>query len=331
MLLLKEFQSYLLQNLGIDIVCKRWHGEKGLPILLKDLYDCYETIILNTAFLIVVAKNSDEHKPVTIKKHLVFLQEKSGLEPVFVHASIASFNRKRLIEQKISFVIPGRQMYLPVMGVDLREHIAKVRSPEIKTLSPAAQFVILFSLYRNEDSGLTTSLLAKVSGYSIMTLKRVFDEIQAASLGEISFEGRERILRFTLNKNELWKKALNYLRTPVTKRLFTSADISGNSNFPYAGFSALSRYSMLAEPQNRVHAISIAEWKELKKEVDFFETDIIGNGSLELEVWSYSPHLFIDNGSVDRLSLYLSLKGTTDERIESALEEMMEHFQWLRD
>jgi hypothetical protein len=329
--LIKEFQLYLLQNLGITIVFKKWHGEKGLPILFRDLYDCYETVILNTTFLVVAAKNDDVQTLAAIKKHLTILQEKSGLEPVFLCASIASFNRKRLIEHKISFVIPGNQMYLPIMGIDLREHIAKIRSPEIKTLSPAAQCVILFSLYRNEDSGLTTSLLAKVSGYSIMTLKRAFDEIQLVALGEIYFEGRERLLRLIINRKDLWKKALNYLRSPVTKRFFTPHSIPDDVRLPYAGLSALSYYSMLAEPRNRVLAISSTEWKELKNKVEFFETDIFGDDTLELEVWSYSPYLFADKGNVDRISLYLSLKDTTDERIVSALEEMMEFFEWSRD
>jgi hypothetical protein len=55
---------------------------------------------------------------------------------------------------------------------------------------------------------LTTSLLAKVSGYSKMTLKRAFDEIQSVALGEIFFEGRERLLRLIINRKDLWKKSV---------------------------------------------------------------------------------------------------------------------------
>jgi len=46
-------------------------------------------------------------------------------------------------------------------------------------------------------------------------------------------------------------------------------------------------------------------------------------GTLEIEVWSYAPILFAKDKLVDRLSLYLSLKESKDERVEAALEEMM--------
>jgi hypothetical protein len=51
---------------------------------------------------------------------------------------------------------------------------------------------------------------------------------------------------------------------------------------------------------------------------------VSGRGAL----WRYPPALFAEHGIVDRLSLYLSLKDDHDERTETALEEMMEKFNW---
>ncbi|EFB40206.1 MULTISPECIES: hypothetical protein [Parachlamydia] len=45
---------------------------------------------------------------------------------------------------------------------------------------------------------------------------------------------------------------------------------------------------------------------------------------IELEVWNYDPELFAKDGIVDPFSLYLSLQESKDERVEGALEEMME-------
>jgi endonuclease III len=50
--------------------------------------------------------------------------------------------------------------------------------------------------------------------------------------------------------------------------------------------------------------------------------------AVEIEVWSYPPKLFAVDGFVDRLSLWLSVKADHNERIEAALEEMMEKFEW---
>jgi hypothetical protein len=51
-------------------------------------------------------------------------------------------------------------------------------------------------------------------------------------------------------------------------------------------------------------------------------------GALEIEVWSYAPSLFAEGEVVDRLSLYLSLKESKDERIEAAREEMVKGLHW---
>jgi hypothetical protein len=48
----------------------------------------------------------------------------------------------------------------------------------------------------------------------------------------------------------------------------------------------------------------------------------------EVEVWSYEPDLLSDGPAVDRFSLYLSLRDDTDERVQSALAEMMRGVTW---
>jgi hypothetical protein len=48
----------------------------------------------------------------------------------------------------------------------------------------------------------------------------------------------------------------------------------------------------------------------------------------EIEVWRYPPALFAARDVVDPLSLYLSLKGISDERIEASLDEMMRKLGW---
>lgn len=50
--------------------------------------------------------------------------------------------------------------------------------------------------------------------------------------------------------------------------------------------------------------------------------------SYEIELWNYSPLLFQEDDVVDRFSLYLSLQDNADERVQSALEKMMEDALW---
>ncbi len=56
-------------------------------------------------------------------------------------------------------------------------------------------------------------------------------------------------------------------------------------------------------------------------------------GKYCLEVWKYDPLKLVgempnDIAVVDPLSLYLSLKDSTDERIEMALEKIIKDYIW---
>jgi hypothetical protein len=56
-------------------------------------------------------------------------------------------------------------------------------------------------------------------------------------------------------------------------------------------------------------------------------------GRYALEVWKYNPFTLVnelpmDRAVVDPLSLYLSLKSSRDERIEMALDQILEKFIW---
>lgn len=159
-----------------------------------------------------------------------------------------------------------------------------------------------------------------------MTLNRAFNELQSLGLAEIIMEGREFILQFDQDKKSLWQKAQDHLRSPVMKRLYFSS-LPKQFSIPIAGLSALSHYSMLAEPKNMTYALSSTQYNSVKN-AESVELPIQEPDSAEIEIWSYSPQFFSEKGCVDLLSLYLSLRDANDERIESAIEEMMENFQW---
>jgi hypothetical protein len=95
-----------------------------------------------------------------------------------------------------------------------------------------------------------------------------------------------------------------------------------------AGLTALANYSMLAAPPAPVVATTTTTWKQLQQQFNW-EPAVVGDpDALEVELWSYEPKLLATENVVDRLSLYLSLKDDADERVQGALEEMMEGMQW---
>jgi hypothetical protein len=160
-----------------------------------------------------------------------------------------------------------------------------------------------------------------------MTMTRALDELDGAGLSTVAKEGRERVLRFNKDKKQVWETALERLRSPVKKRLWVKA-FSNNLVGVKAGLSALAHYSNLAEPANSVFALDGKQWKTIKTIDGVMVLDIAEPNAIELEIWSYSPKLFATKGVVDRFSLFLSTKEDNDERIQSALQSMMEQVEW---
>jgi hypothetical protein len=323
---LHELERYLHDALGVSVKTTPWSGVGQLPPVLRERYRFAKAELLGLRALLVIDANPEEQSPATVRKHLDMLHSKQPAELIYVRARVTAYNRKRLIEQKVPFIVPGNQMYLPMLAIDLREHFRRIRE-EAPTFSPSTQVVVLHAMLRDAGQVLIPSEMAPLLGYSAMTMTRAFDELETAKLAEVTVRGRERCLRFIGDRREIWEKAQPFLRNPVSKRLFIRR-INGAEGATHAGLTALAHYSMLAPPAYTTYALSREEWKTLRQQHKIIEVPVQDPDVSEIEVWWYSPARFAEHGMVDQLSLYLSLKADHDERTETALEEMMEKIEW---
>jgi DNA-binding MarR family transcriptional regulator len=322
---LHQLERYINDDLGVAVKTTAWPGRKHLPHFLKELYGFAEMDLLGRHFLLVIDSTLAEQSPAALRKHMDLIRTKQKDDVVYVRTRMTAFNRKRLIEHKVPFIVPGNQMYLPMLAIDLREHFRSLRL-ETSQLSPSTQAVILHTLLRKIEVR-TPLEMAQTLGYSAMSMTRAFDELEATNLAEVTVRGRERCIRFTAHGQELWTKALPFLRSPVNKRLFVRRTEAGENGLR-AGLSALAQYSMLASPPGSTYALGRGDWKSLKVEHQPILVPTHDSDTDEIEIWSYPPALFAERNLVDPLSLYLSLKDSRDERIEASLEEMMRNFTW---
>lgn len=323
---LQQLKRYLHAALGVAVTTTPWRQRDRLPHFIKEIYGFAETKLLGIPFLLAVDTNPAEQSPATLRKHMDLLRTKQNAEVIYVRANVTAYNRQRLIEHKVPFIVPGNQMYLPMLAIDLREHFRRLRS-ETPTLSPSTQAVVIHALLRGTEQVLIPLKMAARLGYSAMTMTRAFDELEATNLGEVTVRGRERCLHFTGNRQEIWTKAQPLLRSPVSKRLFIqhTKDKAGGIR---AGLTALAEHSMLAPTAYITYALSREDWKLLRQRRKVIVVPVQEPDVQEIEVWSYPPALFAERDVVDPLSLYLSLRDNQDERIESALEEMMRKLEW---
>ena len=130
--------------------------------------------------------------------------------------------------------------------------------------------------------------------------------------------GVQKILSSENSPKELFYKAEKALLSPV-KRTVYIPDEKVKIELLESGYSALAEYSMLNAPSVRCYASEkISQWN------DFMTKDLQdSNSQVAIEMWRYDPRKLSREKMVDELSLALSLREDADERVEEAVEEML--------
>jgi hypothetical protein len=325
--LIEKLRKYLEEAFGIEIFILPWKDQRKLPLFLVDAYSFFEISLLNNSCLLMISKNDVELTPNAIQKHWNQISKTRNDPCIYISDTISSYNRKRLIQHRIPFIIPNNQIYIPDFGFDLREHFKQQRIHK-KTFSPAAQTVIISTFFREKNERCLPSALAATLGYSPMTMTRVFNELETAGIGELIKKGKEREWFFEGSKKDLWEQTNDMLRSPIRSREPMKFWPGGKMvHIPLAGISALAETTMINSPPLPIYAIGVEEYRQTNIRKGF-QLSPIDEANFELEIWNYNPMLFSKDGKVDPFSLYLSLRETTDERIEIALEDLMEKIQW---
>jgi hypothetical protein len=332
-MLIEQLVKYLAEVLNVTLTVRQWQKGERLPLFLRDSYLYYRAEIHGRKFLLMVDVGDESRPPSIIGKHVEQVRTKWDGDVVYVREQVNAYIRKRLIEAGIQFIVPGNQLYLPTLAIDLREYFRRKRT-RIHTFTPATQALVLFWLYNEGGLGreqTTPTEMAHILGYTKMTMSRAFIEFDGA-LDEIFVAEKPGGAKKDIYPGrQLWERLQPYLRDPVIRRkYFLKKGVEGGFGLR-AGLTGLAAYSILAEPEQEVYAVSQSEWKVLASRYEGAVLDRPDEQTVGVEVWSYPPRLFAEQGLqgvVDPLSLYLSLKESRDERVEMALEELLAGVQW---
>lgn len=322
-------QTYLHDTLGITFKVLAWAGARKLPYFLQDAFDVRQLTLLGHPLLLAIDRQPGQPGLASVRGGLDQLRQLSGLPVVYVIHALASYERKRLIEQKVAFMVPGNQLYLPGLGIDLREYFRQRPLAPDTVLSPATQAMLLAVLLRQPWRGeWQPGEVARALGYTAMTLSRAVKELTAAGIATLRTGGKARSLVMERTAAKTWEHARPLLRSPVRRRFWAQPLLSLKPpQVRLAGLSALARGSMLAGPQWPVYAINLAQWKAASQEG--FETFAEQRtGTCEWELWHYNPALVPKTKTVDPLSLTLSLQDHADARVQLALDELKAQLPW---
>ncbi|MCW5711566.1 hypothetical protein [Shinella sp.] len=317
----RKLERYLGELLHGQVEIRASKAVTNIPAFIDRTYLLLEAQILGRR-CIIMARLDGEGTPADIAKHVGIVRNATGSIVAFATDTLNAYNRARLIGQGVPFVVPGNQLYLPDLAIDLREHFRAPRQRRTDGLSPAAQTVLFHHILYPDQAMPTPSLLAERLHYSAMSIGRAFDDLAAAGLADTIREGRERHIRFKASGRELLAEATPFLRTPVRSVKFVRDEASITS-LKLAGESALSRLTELGHPRIDTFAVPAADWKAISQALGLVETGR-GEAGYRIETWSYDPAALSDADTVDPLSLYAQFHDHRDERIAMAAEQLLE-------
>lgn len=324
-----QIANYFQATLAVEVVPEIWQPARRFPHFLRAGYTFYQMHLLGRPCLLMADKEPARPAAV-IRKHIAQVRAKWDDDILYAREKMTYDQRCRLIEEKIPFVVPGNQMYLPMLGIDLREHFRPVRQ-KATAFSPATQAVVLLLLTDAERRPYKVMELVDRLGYTKMTLSRSLNELRDHDIGIVQAEGRARHVAFDGPRRALWERVLPLLKSPVKQRYFVYGGVDAIATHEQdtdAGLTALAAYSILAAPRIPMTAVTTRQWKEIETRPGVARTTESDPNAVGVEVWSYGPRLFAKEGICDPFSLYLSLKDDQDERVQMALDEMMEAIQW---
>lgn len=345
----EALERYFESTLHDKVRVSKIDEAMSVPVFLKRTYAFYKTRIVGRSFVLIAARENAA-APAEIAKHVSLVRAAVDSAVIFATSSLSAHNRSRLIARGVAFAVPGNQLYIPDLAMDLRENFRASKPRAIERLSPAAQAVLFHYMLRLDELAVTPSAIAGRLRYSSMSIGRAFDDLVATGLAKTAKRGKERQIHFNMGRRELIETARPLLRSPVRSikyirnnrpvsklpcspvRLNKNIHINLHEpNLPNAGESALSILTDLMLPQTDTFAVAAKDWKKIAKALEFVEGNEFDAGFL-VETWSYDPVGLSTISMVDPLSLYAQFHDHRDERVSMAAKTLLEegavHIFW---
>lgn len=332
-----DIKTYIEEILGVEIHLQQIPKTDlgAISLFLLSAYKFDYCTLFNKELVFAELKHTQDFSIAQIATHFNLLRDTFLQKTiVLVIDELSTLSRKRLIEKKINFIVPGKQLYLPDMLMDLREAgiSRKIKKQNAKLL-PSAQFLLIHHiLHKNlEMEQYSFKELSKKLGYTAMGITKAIENLKQLEVIEVVGE-KEKYIRFKLGIEELWRD-LEHRESwvnPVLKRIYV--DEKPMNFMLHSNMSALPEYTDMNPSRQGFFAVEKSIFYALQKNNALIHANEY-EGRYCLEVWKYNPVTLVgeipnDDPVVDPLSLYLSLKDSRDERIEMALEQIIETVLW---
>ena len=313
-------EKELEKAFGISFAISEYKEKNGLPRYLSTGRKIYKAQYEQFGFYIIKLPSAIDSR-VLYKEKLLY-EEKFGAPVAFWFETFTKNNRNAYVKHHLPFMMVPTQIYLPFLGILFSKKFTGAEGSALLQLTANAQIILLYLLY-NKQADYTKKELAVRLGLDPVYVTRGTTELVSRGFIVEKRKGRSVEVGLTIDSKELFNVASSVLSSPVSDVIYVrkTDDVI---RLPKASDFALSEISMLIPPEIAVYACF-----KKSRIVDKFE--IVDEPGWEkpseickVEMWNYDPVKLCENGIVDKLSLYASLKDTKDPRVQGELENVLE-------
>lgn len=292
-----------------------------LPLNVAGRYDAVRSKIAGEEYVVLFPR-SEDMSPCDIVLHDDAVRKVLSTRPVFAFSRLDREFAARLKAAKVAYVVPSRQVFMPPCAI-LESDRAYVddETPLGVHLTPWAQVVLLDCLLHERLPGVVwfTSLRERLN-ITPVNLSRAVRELERRTLARTIRLGRDGGMEFSFDKKRVWDRASSVFVSPVRSRVRVKEKFNDAVK---SGITALAEYSDIVADGFLTLALPVNEVKKISEtKINRYDGDVV-------ESWRYDPRLLNDGrGRVDPLSLCISLKGSSDPRIQIATERLLEKTLW---
>ena len=318
---MQEIMIYLKELFGPLLKINENTNMNEFPMYMVERYQFVFIEIEQRPYVLVNEYKKQDLNINQLKKQMSQIYDYSKSFPIFVFESLRLSQRNVLLQNHIPFIQTHYQIYIPNVMIDLK-HKELFNKEYAETFSIAAQVTYIYILL-NHVTETNAPRLAMEIPYSKITLNRALAELVSRKL-LYTQGGATRKIYKTINRKELWEKGKQFLFNPVEKKYYCRLEDNKQDLFISNEYALSILGNEIVEPSIKTYAVSNEQLKNINEKDFLNKYDLYTDDYMILEQFKYNPAFVSKSDTIDIISLYAQLKDDDDQRIQIALEELME-------
>ena len=244
---------------------------------------------------------------------------------VFLLPACPAYERQRLIDKDVYFVVSEKYVHLPMLLAN--ERVRKTK--QAKTLTPVAQYLLLYHLQIGSIEGMAARDIEDKIPYSYASITLGLTCLEDLGLcKKVAEASKRKVIHFGMKGMNLWEQAQPFFVNPVEERIYCD-DLLSDDSFPECGINALAHYTRLNPDSERTIMMSVKQLRNFKSSEALVRPNEF-DGNIIIEAWKYPPVTAtgVKAEWVDKLSLAISLREDEDPRVEGEVERLINETEW---